>query len=398
MSIHLAIVGSSDFIATITALAPDYEDVRFAYYTYQHPQEAASIAKQLGSYDGAFFSGSFPYFYALPYLSTNMAHHVVQDETVLLTTLLSAALTRAVSLEHVSIDVIEPRRLAAILSSLPEVTTPPHLMKIHPDVDFQDVFAFHANLQPAQTNLALTSIERVHYQLQEQGYESQLMIEPPSTIQHHLEQLIQRIRQHLADNAQFSIILYKTDSKALREHLAAVHYLGGHLEMTEEASIVLLTTKGETVNALEESTLAPVSGGDRIGIGYGTHYQQAYEHAQIALSAATDERIRIVDDSKRLSFPKRDDVIPYRVTEELAFDIVKQVGISPANAGKIIQFSKRKLEFTAKEMTDYLNVSRRTTERLIKKLHDAHLVSVIGEEMSYAQGRPRAVYKFNFPA
>lgn len=398
MSIHLAIVGSSDFVATITALAPDYEDVRFAYYTYQHPQEAASIAKQLGSYDGVFFSGSFPYSYALPYLSTNMAHHVVQDETVLLTTLLSAALTRAVSLEHVSIDVIEPKRLATILSSLPEVTTPPHLLKIHPDVDFQDVYAFHANLQPVQTNLALTSIERVHCQLQEQGYESQLMIEPPSTIRLHLEQLIQRIRQHLADNAQFSIILYEADSKALREHLATVHYLGGHLETTEEASIALLTTKGETVNALEESTLALTTGEERIGIGYGTHYQQAYEHAQIALSAATDERIRIVDDSKRLSFPRRDDVIPYRVTEELAFDIVKQVGISPANAGKIIRFSKRKLEFTAKEMTDYLNVSRRTTERLIKKLHDAHLVSVIGEEMSYAQGRPRSVYKFNFPA
>ncbi|TCI43585.1 MULTISPECIES: HTH domain-containing protein [unclassified Exiguobacterium] len=398
MSLHLAIVGSADFVATITALAPDYEDVRFAYYTYQHPHEAATIAKQLGSFDGVFFSGSFPYSYALPYLSTNMAHHVVQDETVLLTTLLSAALTRAVSLEHVSIDVIEPRRLAAILSSLPAVTTPPRLMKIHPDVDFQDVFAFHADLQPAQTNLALTSIERVHRQLQEQGYESQLMIEPPSTIRYHLEQLIQRVRQLLADNAQFSIILYDTDSEALRDHLATVHYIGGHLETTDGPSTALLTTKGETISALEENTLAPASFDSSIGIGYGTQYQQAYEHAQIALSAATDERVRIVDDSKRLSFPKRDDVTSYRVTEEVAFDIVKQVGISPANAGKIIRFSKRKLEFTAKELTDYLNVSRRTTERLIKKLHDAYLVSVIGEEMSYAQGRPRAVYKFNFPA
>lgn len=398
MSIHLAIVGSADFVATMTAFAPDYPDVRLVYYTYQHPQEAATIAKQLGSYDGVFFSGSFPYSYALPYLNTTTAHHVVQDETVLLTTLLSAALSRAVTLDHVSIDVIEPKRLATILSSLPEGTLSPQLMKIHPDIDFQDVFSFHANLQPVKTNLALTSIERVHHQLKEQGYESQLMIEPSSTIRYHFEQLLQRIRQQLADSAQFAIILYDTESKALHEHLSSVHYLGGHLEHSDRQIISLLTTKGEIINALEESTLTPLSDDYRIGIGYGTHYQQALEHAQLALSAATDELIRIVDDSKRLSFPKRDESISYRVTDELAFEIVKQVGISPVNAGKIIRFSKRQLEFSAKEMTDYLAVSRRTTERLIKKLYDAQLVHVIGEEMSYAQGRPRAVYKFNFPA
>ncbi|WP_214828102.1 HTH domain-containing protein [Exiguobacterium sp. s26] len=395
MSIHIAIVGSNEFMETIRSLSSP-EDVRFAYHPYEHPHEAATIAQTLGSFDGVFFSGSFPFAYATPHLTHVAAHHVVQDETVLLTTLLYATLTHSVSLNQVSIDLVEPDRLTSILDSFPNERVAPVVMRIRPDLAFEDVIAFHTRQQSGQTKLAITSIERVHHELIRAGFNSQLMIEPTTTVRHHLDQLIQQVRQQLADAAQFAIIRYDTDDTTLRDHLASVRYLGGHLESAEHRHITVLTTKGEVMNAFDEDTLAP-NGTYHIGIGFGTDYQQADEHAQIALSAASDERIRIVDDSKRLSFPTRDAHIPYRVTEQLAFDFIKQAGVSPVNIGKILQFAKRKHEFTAKELTDYLDVTRRTTERLIKKLHDAGIVDVIGEEMSYSQGRPRAVYKFKFP-
>ncbi|MCT4775761.1 MULTISPECIES: helix-turn-helix domain-containing protein [Exiguobacterium] len=395
MSIHIAIVGSHEFVETIRSLGSP-EDVRFAYHPYEHPHEAATIAQTLGSFDGVFFSGSFPFAYAIPHLSHVAAHHVVQDETVLLTTLLYATLTHSVSLNQISIDLVDPERLTSILDSFPNERGIPTVMRISPDLAFEDVIAFHASHQVKQTSLAITSIERVHHELVRTGLNSQLMIEPTATVRHHLDQLIQQVRQQLADAAQFAIIRYDTDDISLRDHLASVRYLGGHLESAEDLLLTVLTTKGEVMNAFEEDTLAP-NGTYRIGIGYGTDYQQADEHAQIALSAASKERIRIVDDSKRLSFPTRDAQIPYRVTEQLAFDFIKQAGVSPVNIGKILQFAKRKHEFTAKELTDYLDVTRRTAERLIKKLHDAGIVDVIGEEMSYGQGRPRAVYKFKFP-
>ncbi|WP_214761886.1 HTH domain-containing protein [Exiguobacterium sp. s146] len=395
MSIHIAIVGSHEFVAMIRSLGSP-EDVRFAYHPYEHPHEAATIAQTLGSFDGVFFSGSFPFTYATPHLNHVAAHHVVQDETVLLTTLLYATLTHSVSLDQVSIDLVDPERLTSILDSFPNEQGPPAVMRIHPELAFEDVTAFHTSHQAGHAKLAITSIERVHHELVRAGFNSQLMIEPTTTVKRHLDQLIQQVRQQLADAAQFAIIRYETDDPTLLDHLASVRYLGGHLASTQERHITILTTKGEVRNAFDEDTLAP-NGSYRIGIGYGPDYQLADEHADIALSAASDERIRIVDDSKRLSFPTRDAQIPYRVTEQLAFDFIKQAGVSPVNIGKILKFAKRKHEFTAKELTDYLDVTRRTTERLIKKLHDAGIVDVIGEEMSYGQGRPRAVYKFNFP-
>lgn len=395
MSIHIAIVGSHEFLKTIRSLRTT-EDVRFAYHPYEHPDEAATIAQTLGSFDGVFFSGSFPFAYATPHLNHVAAHHVVQDETVLLTTLLYATLTHSVSLDQVSIDLVDPERLTSSLDSFPNERGAPAVMRIRPDFAFEDVTAFHTSHQAGHAKLAITSIERVHHELVRAGFNSQLMIEPTTTVRRHLDQLIQQVRQQLADAAQFAIIRYETDNPKVLDHLASVRYLGGHLESAQERHITILTTKGEVRNAFDENTLAP-NGTYHIGIGFGTDYQQADEHAQIALSAASDERIRIVDDSKRLSFPTLDAHIPYRVTEQLAFDFIKQAGVSPVNIGKILQFAKRKHEFTAKELTDYLDVTRRTTERLIKKLHDAGIVDVIGEEMSYSQGRPRAVYKFKFP-
>lgn len=395
MTIHIAIVGSTTFVETVSHAAPKFDDVRFSHFTYAHPREAADIATQLGSFDGVFFSGSFPYAYASPFLNETIAHHVVQDETVLLTTVLYATLTQKLALDEVTIDVNEPERLHTIFTSFTDLTQPA-VMKIHPDVDFSDVFRFHASHQQRDTNLAVTSIERVHRQLLEEGFNSQLMIEPVSTVIRHLEKLIDQVRRHLADLSQFAVVLYASTSASLHEYLRTMRHQG-HVEIQDD-TILLLTTKGEIVHALEEATLSPRDDDSLIGIGYGTDYKTAFEHARIALSASTEQQLRIVDAAKRLSFPASGETVQYRVTDEIAFDMVKRIGISPVNVGKILGFSKRKHEFTAKELTDYLGVSRRTTERLIKKLHDGGFVDVIGEEMSYAQGRPRAVYIFKLPS
>lgn len=54
---------------------------------------------------------------------------------------------------------------------------------------------------------------------------------------------------------------------------------------------------------------------------------------------------------------------------------------------------RRDNRFTAGDIAEYLQVSRRSAERLLKKLVDCKLVEVVGEEQPYRQGRPRSVYR-----
>ena len=83
----------------------------------------------------------------------------------------------------------------------------------------------------------------------------------------------------------------------------------------------------------------------------------------------------------------------------ILMEISTKTKLSPANISKLIAFQ----QFTAilnnlQQMISpfILNVTRRTAERTLKKLADFDYVKVVGEEMAYKQGRPRALYEFNF--
>ena len=78
--------------------------------------------------------------------------------------------------------------------------------------------------------------------------------------------------------------------------------------------------------------------------------------------------------------------------------MAKLTSLSPLNISKIINFSneRQSAQFTSQNLSEYLQVTRRTTERIIKKLVDNGYVKIVGEEMTHQQGRPRKIYQLNF--
>ncbi|WP_026826089.1 MarR family transcriptional regulator [Exiguobacterium marinum] len=398
MSIHIAVVGSPAFIQQVRKGSSSLPDVRIEGFPYDDPREAKDIATQLLFFDGVFFSGSFPYTYATEEATLPYAHHVVQDDVVLLTSLLYVTLTQQLRIENLSIDLVDTSRLESILTSFPSHMSPSQVKELSPYMNFEELIAFHEQLQQnGTTRFALTSVERVHRHLVENGFASQLMIEPKERILHHFHNFIQQIRLNKSDQSQFAVLCYSDASKDTLNHVRKHHCFGGKFMGTAQDSIVLLSNKGKIESAISNGFILSEDTPGHVGIGYGSDYQRAFDHAELALHTTSDATIRIVDDSKRMTFTDQPAPIHFRVTQTRVYDMMKQTGMSPTNIEKLIHFSTDHLEFTAKELTDHLNVTRRTTERLIKKLVDAKLVHRIGEEMSYSQGRPRTVYKFQFP-
>lgn len=398
MSIHIAVVGSPAFIQQIIKDSSSLPDVRIEGFPYDDPREAEDIADQLLFFDGAFFSGSFPYTYATEKANIPYAHHVVQDDVVLLTSLLYLTLTQHMRLEDISIDLVDMSRLESIFASFPSHVPSSQVKLLNPYMNLDDLFAFHEQLQESgTTRFALTSVEQVHRRLLSSGYASQLMIEPKERILHHFHEFLQQIRLKKSDQSQFAVLFYSDASEDTLNHMREHHYFGGKLMESTQDGIVLLSNKGKIESAMSNGYILLEDTPGHVGIGYGSDYQRAFEHARLALHTTSNATIRIVDDSKRITFTDQPAPIHFRVTQTRVYDMMKQTGMSPTNIEKLIRFSTNQLEFTAKELTDYLQVTRRTTERLIKKLVDAKLVHAIGEEMSYSQGRPRNVYKFQFP-
>ncbi|WP_214795341.1 MULTISPECIES: hypothetical protein [unclassified Exiguobacterium] len=397
MSIHIAVVGSPAFIQQIIKDS-SLPDVRIEGFPYDDPREAEDIADQLVFFDGAFFSGSFPYTYATEKANIPYAHHVVQDDVVLLTSLLYMTLTQHVRLEDISIDLVDMSRLESIFASFPNHVPSSQVKLLHPHMNLEDLIAFHEQLQESgTTRFALTSVEQVHRRLISSGYASQLMIEPKERILYHFNDFLQQIRLKKSDQSQFAVLFYSNANEDTLQHVTNQQLFDGKLMDSDEEGIVLLSNKGKIESAISSGIILLENSSAYVGIGYGSDYKRALEHARLAFHTTGDAAIRIVDDSKRLTFSNQPSPIHFRVTQTRVYNMMKQTGMSPTNIEKIIHFSANQLEFTAKELTDYLQVTRRTTERLIKKLVEAKLIHAIGEEMSYSQGRPRNVYKFQFP-
>jgi predicted transcriptional regulator len=78
--------------------------------------------------------------------------------------------------------------------------------------------------------------------------------------------------------------------------------------------------------------------------------------------------------------------------------MAKLTKLSPLNISKLINFSheRQSAQFTSQNLSEYLQVTRRTTERIIKKLVDNGYAKIVGEEMTHQQGRPRTIYELNF--
>lgn len=148
-----------------------------------------------------------------------------------------------------------------------------------------------------------------------------------------------------------------------------------------------------------------IEGAVSIGFGYGKTVNEAEQNAKIARGFAKNNPIEscfyILTSDKELfgPFPKEQRVQSLKNDNPELMKIAKETKLSPANLSKIIQFSQShpSLKFTAADLSEYLQVTRRSTERLLKKLVDYRYANICGEEMPYQQGRPRAIYELNLP-
>jgi hypothetical protein len=169
-------------------------------------------------------------------------------------------------------------------------------------------------------------------------------------------------------------------------------------------SFELYTTAGHLQKALEkenlQNLLQQTDKPFKLAFGYGHSIFEANQNAKNALTFTKPFEIYILDEHKNLlgPFPKSEVRLALKTDDPYVLQMAKKTGLSPLNISKIIHFSRERqsAQFTSHNLSEYLQVTRRTTERIIKKLVDNGYAKVVGEEMTHQQGRPRTIYELNF--
>ena len=409
MAIQIAVICSNEFAKRVKKMETELSSIKLQYYTYSNPQEATTLITQIKPCDAVFFSGSLPYFYAkkkcdeLPIPT----HYLKQDGTAVATTLL-ALTNRGISLKDVSIDITDPSIATGILEDIGSSDCP-RMYKIESDVDIQEVVRFHFDLYKNQlTSQVVTSIHAVYEILQRKNVPVLRMIDPRSSIIKGIIDTKNLAVLSKSQSAKIAVgyIQFESNSVIQSNELSLfISLFKTRLIEVEENLFTLFITQGDVQRIFENLTemqWKKLSNTPfRLAFGYGINIKEATQNAKDALLLTKTNTAYVLTEQKQLlgPYPKYNRCIELRTEEPILVEVAKSTSLSPANLSKVIQFSKYHTtnEFTAHDLETFLQVSRRTSERILKKLVDHQYAEIVGEEMTYQQGRPRAVYRLNFP-
>lgn len=411
MVIRIAVLGSSKFIERLMQFEQELPSIRMDYYIYNTPMEAKDIVPTIKPCDAVFFSGSLPYIYAkevrekLPVPS----HYLRQDETAITTTLLTISYSTSIPVQKLSIDLIEPQSVQNVLEDIGQIEHYPYMMKIDPTFDLHDVVSFHSNLQDSgESSLAVTSIHAVYQKMKENNLSVMRMIDPKNSILNGLEETKSMALLAKSQSAKIAVgYIQLTNHTAITSDLLKKisSSIQASFVKTEDNLYMLYSTQGDVQQVLKNNTLEKwfelASSPLKVAFGFGKTVVEATQNAKDALDYVTENTAYLINDHKELlgPFPTNQKQVQLKTNDPKLAQLAKETTLSPANVSKIIQFSRsrKSTEFTAQDLEYYLQVSRRTSERILKKLLDHGYARIIGEEMTYQQGRPRAIYELNFP-
>jgi hypothetical protein len=416
----IAIIGSSEFIDRVYSVAHHISNIEIMPYIYKEPQDAVNIVKNMKPCDVVFFSGALPYYFTKA--EREQLHipslYLAQDEMAVTSSFLTILYHRKISLERISIDLIDTAIVSNVLSAIDIDVLPIHMLDYKKMLDqdhfnLDQIVTFHRTLwEKGEIDLAITSVHAVYNQLQHHGVPVFRMIDPKTSLIRCLQAAKDQAEYMKRKSAQVAVayITFKESKDKSYEHIYHfANQMNGDIQKLDESSFVLYSSRGDTESLIDQGLLplffSKFQDGAAVGFGYGMTLKEANQNALIAVHFAekdVEERCcYILTETKELLGPFPQESKPFRLITDQPelFHIAKKTKLSPTNLSKIIEFhkSRRSAQFTSVDLAEYLQVTRRSTERIIKKLADHGYIKIVGEEMTYRQGRPRAVYELNLP-
>lgn len=437
--IKIAVVSSKQFIARIIKFESLIPNIKLIPFLYDVPAEAAQIVEEISQVDGILFAGPLPYFIALDKVKEKKipSTYITSDEYTLTHTLLFLMVNSPDVLGAISIDIHNEKFIQQVSKELhipiDHWHIKDHSKKINNGMvidDIEEIIRFHQHLWlTKQTKFAITNIDYVYEHLQKLGIPSTYLIVPDKAIADSITQLITYCELATSKSAEiaigfvvfhqkeddlqdFSTIRYDTSIILQQILLDLVRETETSIRMIGMDQFIIYGTRGSIEKILDEQKLNslfrrmdhfPVISVS-IGFGYGTTAKEAEEHGRIALYYAKKNsdkhQVFLTTSEKKIIGPYNAKPKTYvlKSEEKNVLELAELTQLAVSTISKLIQFMKLRQDksFTSVELAEYLEVSRRSAERIIKKLMQQNRAEKVGEEQPYKQGRPRAIYKILF--
>ncbi|MCM3705639.1 MULTISPECIES: hypothetical protein [Cytobacillus] len=416
--LSIGIVGSQHFIDEISKYYRLYSTFNIVSYTYTSPRELdALIECAVKECNFLMFSGIIPYHYVKKSLNRYPigSSYLSFNENMVALSLLSIHYHHSLKLSEVSIDLPREEFLEGVLSEA-GIEESAIYVKEYPWIyDFQEekelsieeFVIFHTNLyEQRKTAFALTSIHAVYDQLQEKGIPSMFMVQSIPTLKEGLEKAITLAELSQSKNSQVAAVCFTNiENEKIDKFVKSIQ---AKIVTSDSGDQLVLSNRGVLQTLILNQRLSgwfkemtTINRESSIGIGYGYTVKEAESHAITALDFADKKpgegAVYLLDEEKKLTGPlfQKEERYSLKNEDPLVKKLSRELKMSSKNLSRFLYFLQVNefRPFSSHELSDYFSISRRSAERMIKKLLDQELLQVAGEEQPYEQGRPRSLYQ-----
>lgn len=440
MQMKIAVFGSEEMINRVRECQLDVDNINIVPFVYDYPNEIEQLIMDASTCDVFLFTGPLPYYLAKrssQELNIPSVYIPVNDLNVSLV-LFSIYYHHGIEIERLSIDLPDSKYVRNVLTALQLQPSVLHIQEYRwiieknytKEFHLDEIVSKHIQLwKEKKIDLVLTSIHAVYDQLQKKNIPCMRMIDPKKNIIDSLKEAKVLGELHQSQQSQIAVGLISMNGFETvlasditsQEHILKTHQLLLQFAKKINCSVqhigneqfVLFGTRGSIEHLTEHflslqrliETEEKLARTISIGFGLGMTTAEAEKHAKIALDYAKKTEVNsaayIVTEEQTVIGPLNDKVkrVQLKVENEQVRELAKKLKISPTNLLKIQQFldAHSTNRFTSNDVADYLEVSRRSAERLLKKFADQGYLHIIGEEQPHQSGRPRAIYTLNLP-
>ena len=438
MNINICVIGVRDTVERISKHVAEFQDkVSISNFIYNKKEDILEILKeQQDKFDVILFSGSASYYYAKHEMELiKPATYVPRVAASLLQTLWGIR-DSGLDYTRMSIDVLKEDNVYETLDELNICTENVYVKSSYGIQDSNELMKFVEELVPyhydlwkkGKTSIAITSNLSAYKALRELGVPVFRLYPTAMSIRNSIINAI-----HIADvekikSTQIAIQIVKIKNAVqhytfeykflkLRNQFEAIlieyaqQNFGSFFSFGNNEYLIFTTrgllskenieSKFKNIIDLEKNLNIVFSS----GVGYGSTVYVAEKNARIALSYATNEDkscCYIVDEDENIVGPIGDElgndlIFQLLVKDEKIQSMAEKMNISSTYVAKIkaVMQQTGRSEVDTEELAELLDVSLRSSTRIIKKFMDNDYAEVVGNYRKSPKGRSRRLFKFN---
>ena len=276
-------------------------------------------------------------------------------------------------------------------------------------------------IKSGEINCVFTAFGYIYSALKEKNIPVYRVQATNIEIKKEFKNLLDRIKMSKAENSKISVEIIKilkserisnnilSDKLQFeKELLAYSQMVDGNIQTLGNDEYLILSNKGllnapENINTILSIIKNYSSKGltVSIGIGEGNTMFLSEKNARIALkiSMGNGNNSIFFSDGSEVKGPlmEKREILYKNSSDKKILEVSKNTGVSALYLEKIKSVIKKqdKNSFTSAELAELLNISERSTNRIIKKIIESGYASVEYEN-SFGAGRPRRKTQFNF--